>query len=181
VEAGMKARGPGFFGKARLTLLGLFSLPILLAQEPSAPESPSRQIQAWSSWTQTLVEKRDPVSAQRSFTWDDRFEYRWKPEWTGSGYACTVEIRPAGDEDLRYQLSEIDVLYQAPDRQFAAADTPLIRRKPQLHDFTTSNVTVRNRQAHATLKAGDCGAVVAVTAGRFSPEIPIPVQVTPLQ
>ncbi len=175
----MEARRLGLFGRA--TLIGSLSVPILLAQVLPAPKSPSRQIQAWSNWKQTLVEKLDPVSAQRRFTWDDRFEYRWKPEWTGDGYACVVEIRPAGDEDQRYQLGEVDVLYQAPNRQFAGADTPLIRRKPQLHNFTTSNVTVGNRQEHATLSAGDCGAVVAVTAGHFSPEIPIPVQVSPLQ
>ena len=60
-------------------------------------ETPSRQIQAWSRWKQTLVEKRDPLSEQRSFIADDRFEYRWKPEWIAPGYACSVEIRPADE------------------------------------------------------------------------------------
>lgn len=137
---------------------------------------PSRQMAGWSGWKQTLVEKRDPLSDQRSFTTDERFEYRWKAQWTQPGYVCAVEIRPADDADEWYQLREVDIMYQSSDYVYAAADAPVIHRRPQMHFFTTLGVTVRNRQAHANLTAADCGAVIAVTAGRFSPEVPIPAR-----
>lgn len=105
-----------------MVLAAGLSMPVLLAQKPLIPGPPPRQIQGWSNWSQTLVEKRDPLSGQSRFTWDDRFEYRWKPEWTASGYTCAVEVRPAGDEDESYQLSVVDVLYRSPDHAYFAAD-----------------------------------------------------------
>jgi beta-lactamase regulating signal transducer with metallopeptidase domain len=138
-------------------------------------KTPSRQIQPWSRWKQTLVEKRDPSSGQRSFIADERFEYRWKPEWMGPGYACSVEIRPAGDEDQWYRLPEVDIMYQTSDHTYAAADAPVTRRRPQMHFFTTTGVAIAGRRGHANIDAGDCGRVIAVAAGRFSPEVAIPV------
>ncbi len=145
-------------------------------QDAFEMESPSRQIQAWSGWQQTLVEKRDPLSEQRSFTADERFEYRWKPEWTESGYACMVEMRPADDEDKWYQLREVDIMYRASDYVYATADAPVIRRRPQMHFFSTESVTIRNKGMPTSISAGDCGAVIAVAAGRFAPDVPIPVR-----
>ena len=66
-------------------------------------------------------------------------------------------------------------MYQESDYAYAAADAPVIRRRPQMHFFTTTGVAIAGRRGHANMDAWDCGRVIAVAAGRFSPEIPIPV------
>ena len=59
------------------------------------------------------------------------------------------------------------------NKEYAAQKAPVSKRPAQLHAFSTSNVTL-DTQSPAGFDAPDCGRVVAVAAGHFSPEIPIP-------
>jgi hypothetical protein len=134
----------------------------------------ARQPSGWSAWKSLLAEKYDAQFDARSFVGDPRFEYRWKQEWTESGYACTVEVRPADDADRSDKVPEVDVMYQSPEYTYAAPDVPIVRKPSQVHFFATLDVRIGNKLRHANFNLTDSSRVGAVAAGHFSPGVGIP-------
>ena len=128
----------------------------------------------WSAWKLILLEKHDPLSDARWFVTDTRFEYRWRPEWAESGYACTVEIRPAEDADQSDRVPEFDVVYESQSQMYAAPDVPIGRKPSQVHFLATLNVLIGNKLRHANFNLTDCERVEADAAGHFSPDVAIP-------
>ena len=149
----------------------VFLFAAILAVRITAPaQQPTQQLSSWSKWKQILLENR----AARSYVRDTRFEFRWKPEWTENGYACSAEIRPTNDADQSATVPEIDIWYNSTSHTYAAAGVPVGPKAEQEHYFATSAVQIGNKAAHASFNLPDCGRVVAVAAGHFYPDVAVP-------
>jgi hypothetical protein len=114
----------------------------------SSAELTGAEMTGFSAWDYIPLLRNGvvPFSETKDFH-DTQFEYRWKSKWAVSRYVCTVEIRPAADVDIRYQVPEISFAYSDPHSH-----------RP-FHKFTAHDVAVGGKQAHAVLRLNDCERV----------------------
>lgn len=73
----------------------------------------------FSSWKFVPLERAAGIMwrhLQSNDFQDTRFEYRWKSDWSVSGYVCTVEIRNTDEAAQSLTVPEINVGYSGPSR-----------------------------------------------------------------
>jgi len=135
-----------------MVLLAHGDTPGKLSSSEGTVTGPSAaELTGFSAWEYIPLMRNGvvPFSETKDFH-DTQFEYRWKSEWKVSRYVCTVDIRPTGDVDINYKVPEISLAYSDPHSH-----------RP-FHKYTTHDVAVGAKLAHAVLKLNDCERVATI-------------------